>query len=106
MCGCCSRAVEATWLSSTELVYINNETDSLTLARLELGPTIKVTRTALFSTRNYLRGGASLRDYDVSRDGKHFIFVKPLAGRVVVEPVVVLNWMAEVKRLMAAAGIK
>ena len=100
------RASEAAWLSNTELVYMNNEADSLTLAHLEFGPTIKVTRTALFDARNYMKGSESSRNYDVSQDGKHFIFVKPIAGKAAAEPVVVLNWMAEVKRLMAAAGIK
>ncbi|HEY8063046.1 MAG TPA: protein kinase, partial [Gemmatimonadales bacterium] len=100
------RASEAVWLSDNELAYMNNETDSLMLAHLEFGPTIKVTRTALFDMRNYLKGSESSRNYDVSLDGKHFIFVKPLAGKVVADPVIVLNWMTEVKRLMAAAGIK
>jgi hypothetical protein len=100
------RASEAVWLSNTELAYMNNETDSLTLAHLEFGPTIKVTRTSLFDMRNYLRGSSSSRNYDVSLDGKHFIFVKPLAAKVAVEPIVVLNWIEEMKRLMAAAGIK
>ena len=40
------------------------------------------------------------------RDGKSFIFLKRLTGQQAVEPVVVLNWVEEVKRLMAAAGIK
>ncbi|MGH7593797.1 MAG: hypothetical protein ACRELE_08110, partial [Gemmatimonadales bacterium] len=49
------RASEAAWLSNNELVYMNDEVDSLTLARLEFGPTIKVTRTALFDTRHYVK---------------------------------------------------
>ena len=100
------RASEAVWLSNNELAYMNNEADSLTLAHLEFGPTIKVTRTALFDIRNYRRGSESSRNYDVSRDGKHFVFVKRLTGSVAAEPIVVLNWIEEVKRLMAAAGIK
>jgi Tol biopolymer transport system component len=100
------RATEAAWLSNTELTYVSNETDSLTLAHLEFGTTIKVTRTALFDMRNFLKGSSSSRNYDVSRDGKQFIFVKPLAGNVAVEPIVVLNWVEEMKRLLVAAGIK
>ena len=100
------RASEAVWLSNTELAYIDNEADSLTLARLEFGPTVKVTRTALFDTRNYLKGSQSVRNFDVSPDGKSFMFVKPRAGKAVADPVIVLNWTEEVKRLMAAAGIK
>jgi serine/threonine-protein kinase len=100
------RAAEAVWLSNNELAYINNETDSLTLARLEFGSTITVTRTSLFDVRPYWLGTPSNRNYDVSADGKHFVFVKSLAGDERTDPVVVLNWMTEVKRLMAAAGIK
>jgi len=100
------RAQEAAWLSNNELAYINTETDSLTLARLEFGSTITVTRTALMDVRPYLRGSPSNRNYDVSADGKHFVFVKSLTRDERVEPVVVLNWMAEMKRLMAAAGVK
>ena len=96
---------EAVWASNNELVYVNAESDSVTLARLEFGATIKVTRSALFDRRPYLAGGASVRQFDISRDGKSFIFIKPLMTRAPVEPVVVLNWMEEVKRLMAAAGI-
>ena len=93
-------------MSNNELAYINNEADSLALAHLEFGPTIKVTRTALFDTRSYRKGSPSSRNYDVSRDGKHFVFVKRMTGSVAAEPIVVLNWIEEVKRLMAVAGIK
>ncbi len=99
-------AEEPAWLSNNELVYLNRETDSLTLAHLTFGRTIEVTRTPLFSFQNYQSGTVSERAYDVSRDGKDFILVKPLAGREAVAPVVVLNWTTEVKRLMAAAGVK
>ena len=100
------RASEAVWASNNELVYMNNETDSLIVARLEFGATTRVTRTALFDTRKYVKGSVSSRNFDVSRDGKSFVFLGRLAGAQVVEPVVVLNWVQEVKRLMAAAGIK
>jgi hypothetical protein len=51
-------------------------------------------------------GSVSNRSFDVSRDGGSFIFLKRLAADKSVEPVVVLNWAEEVKRLMAAAGIR
>ncbi len=100
------RATEPVWMSNNELAYMNNETDSLTVARLEFGATTKVTRAALFGAGNYVKGTQSARNFDVSRDGKSFIFVKRLDASKVVEPVVVLNWIEEVKRLMAAAGIR
>ena len=105
---------EPAWISNTELTYRDYaeltlrgyETDSLRLARLAFGATTTVTRTALFSTANYARTGASARNYDVSRDGQHFVFVKQAAWTRGGAPMVVLNWVEEVKRLMAAAGIK
>ena len=100
------RAQEAAWLSNNELAYISGESDSLTVARLEFGATITVTRTPLFDVRPYVRGTPSNRNFDVSADGRHFVFVKSLTGDERTEPVVVLNWMAEMKRLMAAAGVK
>ena len=71
-----------------------------------LGVGTKVTRTPLLDARKYLKGSQSSRNFDVSRDGKSFIFLKRLAGSQAGEPVIVLNWMEEVKRLMAVAGIK
>jgi hypothetical protein len=100
------RATEPVWLSSTELAYMNNDTDSLTLARLELGATTKVSRTPLLDARNYVMGNQGYRNFDASRDGKSFIFLKQLGASKAVEPIVVLNWAEEVKRVMAAAGIK
>ena len=101
-------ALEPAWLSNNELLYRNNDADSLTLARLAFGATITVTRTALFDDRPYVkgRGAGSWRNFDVSRDGRHFIMLKRLAGVQRYEPMVVLNWVEEVKRLMAAAGIR
>ena len=87
-------------------MYLNGESDSVTSARLEFGATTRVTRTALFDRRPYRAGNVSLRQFDVSRDGKTFVFVKPLGNSAVIEPIVVLNWIEEVKRLMAAAGIR
>jgi serine/threonine-protein kinase len=99
-------AIEPAWVSNNELAFTNVENDSLTIARFEFGSTVKVTRTALIGRQTYLRGLSAYRNYDVTRDGKSFVFVKPVGQAVVVEPVVVLNWVEEVKRLMAAAGIR
>ncbi len=101
-----SAAQEPAWASNNELVFVNTEADSVMLARLEFGPTVKVTRTALFDRRPYKTGSSGWRGYDVSRDGKSFVFVKPMGTSAKVEPIVVLNWMDEVKRLLTAAGIK
>ena len=99
-------ASEPVWVSNNELAYMNNDADSLTVAKLAFGATTTVTRTALFDARRYTKGAPSWRNFDVSRDGKHVIMLKRLAGAQRYEPLVVLNWAEEVKRLMAAAGIK
>ena len=99
-------ATEPVWVSNNELAYMNNDADSHTLATLAFGATTTVTRTALFDARRYTKGAPSWRNFDVSRDGKHVIMLKRLAGAQRYEPLVVLNWAEEVKRLMAAAGIK
>ena len=97
-------ASEPAWTSNNDLVYVNNDADSVTVARLEFGATIKVTRTTLFDHRPFRAGSPSVRQYDVSRDGRTFLFVKSPIGKTAVGPIIVLNWMEEVKRLMAAAG--
>jgi serine/threonine-protein kinase len=101
-----SGATEPAWASNNELAYVNMDADSVILARLEFGATIKVARTGLFDHRLYQGGGAAFRNFDVSRDGKSFVFVKSVGRSAGGEPIIVLNWMEEVKRLMAAAGIK
>jgi Tol biopolymer transport system component len=99
-------AQEPAWASNNELVFVNVESDSVTLARLEFGATVKVTRTALFDHRPYQSGSSSVRGFDVARDGRSFVFVKPTSQNAMIQPIVVLNWVEEVKRLMVAAGIK
>jgi hypothetical protein len=37
----------------------------------------------------------------VSRDGQYFLFEKSLSGSRRAEPVVVLNWMTEVRQAVA-----
>jgi Tol biopolymer transport system component len=99
---------EPVWLSNNALVYRDDDAERLTQARLAFGAAVTVTRTVLFDARPYVRGtGWGLwRNFDVSPDGTHFIMLKPQAGAQKVDPIVVLHWSDEVKRLMAAAGIK
>ena len=51
-------------------------------------------------------GTPSYRNCDVSRDGKHFLFVRPTIRAATVTPIIVLNWMEEVRRTMAATGAR
>jgi hypothetical protein len=68
--------------------------DSLVLATLDFGASIGVKRMSLFDRGRYAPGTPSWREYDVSRDGQHFLFEKSLSRSERAEPVVVLNWMA------------
>ena len=99
------RGVEPVWVSSTELAYRNGDTDSLTVALLEFGATMRVvSRTALFDYAKYDRASASFPNYDVSRDGQHFLVVRPSTVQAAPEPIVVLNWFTEVRRRFAEQG--
>jgi eukaryotic-like serine/threonine-protein kinase len=99
-------ATEPAWASNDELVYVNTDTDSMVVARFQFGSTTTVTRTTLFDHSPYRAGGSSARGYDVTRDGKSLIFVRPNVQRAAVEPILVLNWHEEVRRLIDAAGSK
>ena len=94
-------AIEPAWASANELTYVSTESSSLMLATLEFGESVRVTRTALFDHSPYVRGIPSWREYDVSRDGQRFIFTRSLSQAGGRSPVVVLNWLEEVRRVMA-----
>jgi len=97
---------EPAWASNDELTYVNADADSMVIAHLQFGPTTTINRTTLFDSRPYQMGGTSVRGYDVSRDGKSFLFVRPVGRRTAAEPIIVLNWREEVRRLMTAAAAK
>jgi Tol biopolymer transport system component len=99
-------AAEPAWASNDELVYVNTDTDSMVVARLQFGSTTSVTRTTLFDHRPFRAAGPSIRGYDITRDGKSLIFVRPILQRTAVDPVIVLNWHEEVRRLIDASGAR
>ena len=95
--------MEPAWASDNELVYTSTTSDSLMSARLQFDPAGNVTveRSPLFDRSRYTPGSESFREYDVSRDGQHFLFARPRSGTTPQEPIVVLNWTAEVRRALA-----
>ena len=99
-------AIEPAWASESELTYVSTESGSLMLATLEFGESVRVTRTALFDHSPYVRGIPSWREYDVSRDGQRFIFTRSLSQTEARSPVAVLNWMEEVRRVMAGGSAR
>jgi serine/threonine-protein kinase len=98
--------VEPAWASDTELAYVNTDADSIVVARLQFGSTVTVTRSTLLDHRPFRSGNVSIRGYDLTRDGRSFVFARMVRQAVQVEPIIVLNWLEEVKRLMASSGQK
>jgi serine/threonine-protein kinase len=94
-------AIEPAWASAHELTYTSLASDSLIIASLDFGASIGVKRESLFERGRYAPGAPSWREYDVSRDGQRFLFEKPLSRGERPEPVVVLNWMTEVRQALA-----
>ena len=100
-----AEATQPLWVSSRELAYVDNQTLSLVVAELQLGTTVQVVkRTRVFDLRPYLRGTSSWWDYDVSRDGREFLLVRPERSTATITPVVVLNWTEEIKRRSKEQG--
>jgi serine/threonine protein kinase len=97
---------EPAWATNTELTYVNTEADSLVVARLQFGATVTVTRSNLFDHRPFRSGNTSIRGYDPTSNGRHFVFARMVGQRLQLEPIIVLNWLEEVRRLMAASGAK
>lgn len=95
-------AIEPIWTSANELVYSSVPTDSVIAARLTFGEAIGIVRTPLFSRGLYSPGSSSWRAFDVSRDGQTFLFTRSVARARLREPVVVVNWIAEVRAAFAA----
>ncbi|MDH4132849.1 MAG: hypothetical protein OEV95_13710, partial [Gemmatimonadota bacterium] len=101
------RGSEPVWVSNQELAYRDGDNDSLTVAILELGARIRVLRrTALFDYSRYRMGNPSWQGYDVSRDGKRFLVTRSVEVQADPEPIVVLNWFAEVRRRFAEQGAR
>jgi serine/threonine-protein kinase len=94
-------AIEPAWASSHEITYTSLASDSLIIASLDFGASIGVKRVSLLERGRYAPGAPSWREYDVSRDGQHFLFEKPLSRGERPEPVLVLNWMTEVRQALA-----
>jgi Tol biopolymer transport system component len=92
---------EPAWVSDHELAYVSAD-DSLMLATLDLGAAVRVTRTGLFDYSPYFRGNLSWREYDVSPDGQSFILTRSTSRSEGSSPVVVLNWLEEVRGVMEA----
>ena len=101
-------AQEALWVSSHELAYVDVDAHTLILADLSLGSAVQVLkRTPLFDVAKYVLGTQGFWNYDVSRDGREFLFLRPeQVARAAQLPIAVLNWSEEVKRKTKEQGGK
>ena len=95
-------AIEPVWASANELIYSSITKDSVISARLTMN--VGVARRALFPRAPYSRGSSSWREFDVSRDGRTFVFSRSVDRERPREPIVVVNWIEEVRAAFAARG--
>jgi len=90
------------WSSDREIVYEDFDRRAMVAARLEFSPNPRVIeREMLFETSSYFESSRSTPQYDVSRDGQRFVMLRLKEVGVLPDPLLVVNWRAEVKRLMA-----
>ncbi|MFM8782005.1 MAG: hypothetical protein ACKOFO_11215 [Gemmatimonadota bacterium] len=54
-------------------------------------------RETVRDVRSYTMGSAGWWNYDVSRDGRDLLLVKPARAAGNANPIVVINWAEEVK---------
>ena len=93
---------EALWLSDHELAYADPSNDSVMVATLEMGATVRVLqRRGLFDYSKYRHGSSSQRNYDVSWDGKEIAVVRSVISDATPPLTVALHWDTELRRRMA-----
>lgn len=97
------RGVEPVWGPSGQELFIRSH-GKIVAVRIATVPEFAVVRRdtlfddVYWSTPNNLW----FADYDVSPDGKHFVFLKPSGGPP--QPIVVIGWLDELRARMAMAG--
>jgi len=80
-----------------ELFYIDAQSNLMS-AQVATSPTFVLQGTTLlFSVADFVLGGASRRNYDVSPDDQHFLMVRRAPGALGTQLVVVENWTEEKK---------
>lgn len=93
------------WTTNNELIYQDLAANTMVAAQLAFTPDPQVlSRQTLFDARSFLAATRSIAHYDVSHDGQRFVMIKGGAMRTYRSPVVVLNWIDEVKRVMREQG--
>jgi hypothetical protein len=96
--------IQPRWISNHEVAYLD-ENLMLTVAELKIGSAVEVVkRSRLFSAVLLARRSPSNWTYDVSRDGKEFLFAKGVGASNVSQPTVVLHWAQEVAKKIREQG--
>jgi len=83
-----------------ELFYRNGK--KMMAVSIAAQPVFAPSRPTVLFTGDYVPGSTSNPNYDVSRDGRRFLMVKPSAreNATSTQIIVVLNWHEELKRLV------
>jgi hypothetical protein len=91
-------------ISNHDVAYLD-ENLMLTVAELKIGSAVEVVkRSRLFSAALLARRSPSSWFYDVSRDGKEFLFAKGVSASNVSQPTVLLHWAQEVAKRIREQG--
>jgi eukaryotic-like serine/threonine-protein kinase len=92
--------IEPVWARNTgELFY--RQGDAMMSVDVKTGPTLVVGKPRRVFEGHYATSGALFANYDVTPDGKRLLMVKGSVQEGPAQINVVLNWLEEVKRLVA-----
>lgn len=70
-------------------------------ANVELDPTFRAGRPEQLFTHTFFVDSLRQQSYDVAPNGERFLMVEEAAGSAQTRAIIVLNWIEEVKRLLA-----
>lgn len=89
---------EPLWVGASSLLYVDPDVQALIRADLTLGASVEVVRReTVRDVRSYTMGSPGWWNYDVSRDGRDLLLVKPARAAGNANPIVVVNWAEEVR---------
>jgi serine/threonine-protein kinase len=92
--------IEPVWARNTgELFY--RQGDAMMSVDVKTGPTLMVGKPRRVFEGHYATSGALFANYDVTPDGKRLLMVKGSVQEAPAQINLVINWLEEVKRLVA-----
>ena len=87
------------WAPNGGEIFFRNGNAVLS-ADIALTPQVRVGRSRVLFTGNYLLASVIRPAYDVTPDGNAFVMVQPYAETVVSRMIVIVNWFDELRRLV------